>query len=159
MVGEKETGEHGRERKRLTSEHSIGWPLLLLLACLLAFSRPRPPPKLLPAPAPLPLPPTAHGSSPDAKPKHTKKNRASLAAHLESQPWGDKSQRPFLSREEEYVGALRAALGIWQQMRSGELSYDDAVLARKLVNMPSGFELHIGVRELGGSLSLRENRN
>ena len=50
-----------------------------------------------------------------------------------------------MSREQEYVSALRAALGIWQQMRSGELSYDDAVLARKLVNMPSGFELHIGV--------------
>ena len=146
MVGEKETGEHGRERKRLIrSIRSAG-----RCCCLLAFSRPRPPPKLLPAPAPLPLPPTVHGSSPDANPKHTQKYRASLAAHLESQPWGDKSQRPFLSREEEYVGALRAALGIWQQMRSGELSYDDAVLARKLVNMPSGFELHIGVRELGG---------
>lgn len=52
-----------------------------------------------------------------------------------------------MSRQEEYVSALKAALGIWGQMRSKELSYDDAILARKLVNMPSGFELHIGVRE------------
>lgn len=27
--------------------------------------------------------------------------------------WGDKSRRHFLSREEEYVGGLKAALGIW----------------------------------------------
>lgn len=50
-----------------------------------------------------------------------------------------------MSRQEEYVSALKAALGIWSSMRSKELSYDDAILARKLVNMPSGFELHIGV--------------
>lgn len=74
-----------------------------------------------------------------------KKNRASLAAQLEAQPWGDKSKRPFMSRKQEYTSALEAALGIWQQMRSGEMSYDDALMARKLVNMPSGFELHIGV--------------
>ena len=83
--------------------------------------------------------------SPLPKKRNPKTPRASLAAHLEAQPWGDKSKRPFMSREQEYVSALRAALGIWQQMRAGEMSYDDAVLARKLVNMPSGFELHIGV--------------
>lgn len=27
--------------------------------------------------------------------------------------WGDKTKRYFLSREEEYVGGLKAALGIW----------------------------------------------
>lgn len=88
-----------------------------------------------------------HRNQTKKKQPKTKTPRASLAAHLEAQPWGDKSARPFLSREQEYVAALKAALGIWQQMRSGELSYDDAVLARKLVNMPSGFELHIGVSE------------
>jgi acyl-CoA oxidase len=32
---------------------------------------------------------------------------------LAATPWGDKSRRHFLSREEEYVGGLRAALAIW----------------------------------------------
>ena len=109
-------------------------------------SFPRPPlSSRLESPYP-PLPPSPRPSQKTHRNQKQKRTRrASLAAHLEAQPWGDKSRRPFLSREQEYVGALKAALGIWQQMRSGELSYDDAVLARKLVNMPSGFELHIGV--------------
>lgn len=32
---------------------------------------------------------------------------------LSKTSWGDKSRRYFLNREEEYVGALKAALGIW----------------------------------------------
>ncbi len=39
--------------------------------------------------------------------------RRELAAFLATQPWGDKRRRYFLSRTEEYVGALRASLGIW----------------------------------------------
>jgi acyl-CoA oxidase len=39
--------------------------------------------------------------------------RAQLAKLLAAQPWGDKSQRYFLNREQEYVGGLEAAVGIW----------------------------------------------
>ncbi len=39
--------------------------------------------------------------------------RRELATFLATQPWGDKRRRYFLSRTEEYVGALRASLGIW----------------------------------------------
>ena len=39
--------------------------------------------------------------------------RNELVKLLAEQPWGDKSQRYFLNREEEYVGGLRAAIGIW----------------------------------------------
>ena len=160
MVGswlrKRNKGEREREKD---DEHSIAffsWPLSPLLVLFrpplsLSFrlfsitassrnEREHPPP---PPPALLTL-----ASPTQKKTEKNKKNarRASRAAPLEAQPWGDKSSRPFLSREQEYVAALKAALGIWQQMRSGELSYDDAVLARKLVNLPSGFELHIGVR-------------
>jgi hypothetical protein len=39
--------------------------------------------------------------------------RAELVKLLEAQPWGDKSHRYFLTREQEYVGGLEAAVGIW----------------------------------------------
>jgi hypothetical protein len=32
---------------------------------------------------------------------------------LSKSPWAEKSKRHSMSREEEYVAALRAALGIW----------------------------------------------
>lgn len=32
---------------------------------------------------------------------------------LGSQPWGDKTHRYFLTREQEYVGGLQSAVGIW----------------------------------------------
>lgn len=32
---------------------------------------------------------------------------------LSSQPWGDKTHRYFLTREQEYVGGLQSAVGIW----------------------------------------------
>lgn len=40
-------------------------------------------------------------------------HRAQFAQVLAKTPWGDKSKRHFMSREEEYVAALQAALGIW----------------------------------------------
>lgn len=73
-------------------------------------------------------------------------HRAALAAQLAKIPWADKSRRHFLSREEEYVGALRAALGIWEKMRAEKLSIEDGMLMRQLVDFPGGLELHIGVR-------------
>ncbi len=39
--------------------------------------------------------------------------RGEFAKMLAATPWGDKSRRHFLTREEEYVGALQASLGIW----------------------------------------------
>ena len=39
--------------------------------------------------------------------------RSRLVAQLEKTTWGDKSQRYFLTREQEYVEGLKAAMGIW----------------------------------------------
>lgn len=41
------------------------------------------------------------------------RRRAELAKMLASEPWGDKANRYFLTREQEYVGGLQAAIGIW----------------------------------------------
>ncbi|GLI67460.1 hypothetical protein VaNZ11_011657 [Volvox africanus] len=68
-----------------------------------------------------------------------------FAEILAKTAWGDKSKRYFLSREEEYVGGLRAALGIWEKMKAEELSLADGALMRSLVDFPGGLELHIGM--------------
>ena len=39
--------------------------------------------------------------------------RAELTKLLASQPWGDKSDRFFLTRDQEYVKGLQNAVGIW----------------------------------------------
>lgn len=44
---------------------------------------------------------------------------------LSSQPWSDKTHRYFLTREQEYVGGLQAAVGIWKTMRGQKLSLED----------------------------------
>jgi len=59
--------------------------------------------------------------------------------------WGDKSQRYFISREQEYIDGLKAAFGIWDFMHENGLSLKDGAMIRKLVNMPGGLELHIGM--------------
>jgi acyl-CoA oxidase len=51
----------------------------------------------------------------------------------------------YQSREEEYVGGLRAALGIWQKMQDEGLGLEDGLMMRQLVDWPGGLELHIGV--------------
>jgi len=109
-------------------------------------------------------------------------------AALQQTTWGRKDTRHFLSREEEYVGALRASLGIWwapgvawgvdvacgamvwawsavgarpharphtpqharasirrEKMKKEQLSLEDGVTMRSLVDFPGGLELHIGV--------------
>lgn len=48
-----------------------------------------------------------------------------LVQLLSSQPWSDKTHRYFLTREQEYVGGLQAAVGIWKTMRGQKLSIDD----------------------------------
>jgi acyl-CoA oxidase len=72
--------------------------------------------------------------------------RDRLAAELEQMPWSSKERRYFLTREEEYVGGIRAAMQIWQRMLGGKWSEADALLVRSMVDWPGGLELHIGVR-------------
>lgn len=71
--------------------------------------------------------------------------RRELADQLSALPWADKSRRYFLGREEEYVGGLRAALGVWRKMRDESLPLEDGLAMRALVDWPSGLELHIGM--------------
>jgi len=71
--------------------------------------------------------------------------RRELADELARLPWADKSRRYFLTREEEYVGGLRAAIGVWRRMRDGGLPLEDGLTMRALVDWPSGLELHIGM--------------
>ena len=72
--------------------------------------------------------------------------RQRFARELEQQPWARKDRRYFMGREEEYVGGLRAAIEIWRKMMKGEMSREDALLVRQLLDWPGGLELHIGVR-------------
>lgn len=76
--------------------------------------------------------------------------KAEIARMLASTPWGDKSRRHFLSREEEYVGGLEAALGIWRTMKDKGWGLDEGLMMRELVDWPGGLELHIGVRRRTG---------
>jgi len=71
--------------------------------------------------------------------------RAQFIEILQKTSWGDKSRRHFLTREEEYVGGLKAALGIWSEMKARGLSLDDGAVMRYLVDFPGGLELHIGM--------------
>ncbi|KAG2435906.1 hypothetical protein HXX76_007101 [Chlamydomonas incerta] len=77
--------------------------------------------------------------------KEQLEKKMKLAEMLSNTSWGDKSRRYFLTREEEYVGALKAALGIWEKMKSESLSLSDGALMRTLVDFPGGLELHIGM--------------
>lgn len=71
--------------------------------------------------------------------------RAHLAKVLAAQPWGDKSQRYFLTREQEYVQGLEASVGIWEMMRKNKMSLDEGIDMRQLMFFPGGLELHIGM--------------
>lgn len=64
-----------------------------------------------------PLLPPAHAgmhlpARPPARPAFLP-HREELVKLLSSQPWSDKTHRYFLTREQEYVGGLQAAVGIW----------------------------------------------
>eukprot|EP00887_Chlorella_sp_A99_P006224 scaffold3.g6224.t1 len=80
------------------------------------------------------------------------KRRTELEQLLASQPWGDKSQRYFLTREQEYVGGLQGAVGIWNLLRKNRMSLDDALAMRTLLYFPGGLELHT---ELGHGTFVR----
>ena len=43
------------------------------------------------------------------------------------------------------MACLTAALETYKAARNGEMTYEDALLARKLLALPSGFELHLGM--------------
>ena len=79
---------------------------------------------------------------------HMEKRRR-LIEVMQKQPWGDKSQMAFRSREEEHIAGLRGAIGIFELMNSEDedsrLSIKDAAEMRTLLFQPGGFELHIGM--------------
>lgn len=69
-----------------------------------------------------------------------------FAKELGQTPWGNKSRRHFLSREEEYVAGLRGGVGIWRKVEEEGLSLqEDGLMMRSLLDLPGGFELHIGM--------------
>jgi len=64
---------------------------------------------------------------------------------MQNESWGDKSQRYFLTREQEHIGALEATTAIWDLVRQRKVSVEDGTTMRGLLFMPGGLELHIGM--------------
>lgn len=77
--------------------------------------------------------------------KDVLQKRKKLIEIMSRKPWGDKSGRYSMTREEEYVAGLRGAIGIWRLMKEGNMSIKDAAEMRQLLFLPGGFELHIGM--------------
>lgn len=77
--------------------------------------------------------------------KEVIEKRRELIEMMKTKPWGDKSGRYSMTREEEHVAGLRGAVGIWRLMREENLSIKDAAEMRQLLFLPGGFELHIGM--------------
>ncbi|QDZ25572.1 acyl-coenzyme A oxidase [Chloropicon primus] len=73
------------------------------------------------------------------------KRRGVLSRLLQAEPWANKADRYFLSREELHKRGLQVAIGIRELVEKHGLSYDDALTMRKLVDLPGGFELHFGM--------------
>lgn len=71
--------------------------------------------------------------------------RQLFAEAMSKTSWGDKSRRNFLTREEEYVGGLKGALGIWDKMKKEKLGLEEGAVLRQLLDFPGGLELHIGM--------------
>jgi len=59
--------------------------------------------------------------------------------------WSDKSQRYFVSREQEYVNCLKAAFGMYDLLKNNRMTLEDGYLIRQLVASPGGLELHVGM--------------
>jgi len=77
--------------------------------------------------------------------KQELERRQRIVALIEQMPWGQKHDRYVLSREEAYVRALEGALSIWKMMQEKQVSVDDALVFRELLDLPGGLELHIGM--------------
>ena len=71
--------------------------------------------------------------------------RKKLIETMSREPWGNKSGRYSMTREEEHVAGLEGAVGIWKLMKENNLSIKDAAEMRQLLFLPGGFELHIGM--------------
>ena len=71
--------------------------------------------------------------------------RRRLSKLAQGRAWGSKADRHFLSREQLYKRGLAAAIGIRELVLSEGLSFEDAKILRKLVDLPGGFELHFGM--------------
>ncbi|CAG9467403.1 unnamed protein product [Pedinophyceae sp. YPF-701] len=61
---------------------------------------------------------------------------------LKSQPWAEKTDVFWRSREDEYVGNLKSLLGLRNYVESHGLSLDDYLELKFLMDKPGGFELH-----------------
>ena len=68
-----------------------------------------------------------------------------LIALVKDTTWGTKEDRYFLTRDQLHKRGLRVALGIRDVVKREGLSFDDAMVLRKLVDLPGGFELHFGM--------------
>lgn len=68
-----------------------------------------------------------------------------LIEKISKTDWGDKTKRYFLTRDQEYVGGLKAAFGIWELMKQEGLDLQDGLIMRKELFWPGGLELHIGM--------------
>ena len=68
-----------------------------------------------------------------------------LSSLVQAQPWASKKDRYFLGREELHRRGLEVAMGIRDLVRKENLTYEDAMTIRKLVDLPGGFELHYGM--------------
>jgi hypothetical protein len=103
-----------------------------------------------PKSAPPPRPTCTPQSPPHPRPTCTPQTRPPLPppSHPHPPPPPPPTRTPshFLSREEEYVGGLRAAVGIWRKVREEGLTLEDGLMMRQLVDWPGGLELHLGVR-------------
>lgn len=71
--------------------------------------------------------------------------RRKILELIQQMPWGQKRDRYALSREEVYVRALEAGLSIWKMMQEKQVTVDDALVLRELLDLPGGLELHIGM--------------
>ncbi|CAD7698591.1 unnamed protein product [Ostreobium quekettii] len=71
--------------------------------------------------------------------------KAHFAELISRTEWGNKSERYFQTREEQYVHGLKVAFGIWDFMKEKRLGISDGRVLRSLVNAPGGLELHIGM--------------
>lgn len=71
--------------------------------------------------------------------------REAHARFLAAQPWGRKDDRQNLSREQLYVRGLEAVVGMRRYVRDMKLGAREAGDVYKLLDLPGGFGLHVGM--------------
>lgn len=71
--------------------------------------------------------------------------RRELVRLLEGRAWARKDDRASLGREELYLRALEGLRGLKRLVAEHSLSFRDVQELRRLLDLPSGFELHLGM--------------